>query len=86
MFKVIIKFNFGYFKYYYRNNDLQNHRLDGPSFENTGGDKFWYKNGKDHREDGPADEWGNGDKHYWLNGKEYSEKEYWVIIRFGGFV
>ncbi len=83
---MLIKFNFSDLKYDYFNNDLKFHRLDGPSFENTGRDKFWCKNGMDHREDGPAAEYRNGSKSYYLNGKIYAEKEYWVIVRFGVFV
>ena len=44
------------------------HRLDGPAFEYTNGDKGWYKNGYLHREDGPAYEHPNGRKEWYING------------------
>ncbi len=82
---MLIKFNLN-FKYLYYNNNLQWHRLDGPSYENNGGDKWWYKNGKSHREDGPAIEWIDHDKFYYFNNVRYSEKEYWTIVRFKGYL
>ncbi len=84
---MLIKFNYFYSKYEYYNNDLQCHRLDGPSFENADGDKCWYKNGSFHREDGPAvTEYYSGYNDYYLNGFFYKEKEYWNIIKFKGFL
>ncbi len=85
---MLIKFNYTYgnWNYNYYNSNLERHRLDGPCYENNYGDKSWLKNGMNHREDGPVVEWYNGDKDYYLNNKEYLEKEYWGIIRFGGFV
>lgn len=49
------------------------HREDGPAFEHTNGDKYWYLNGKQHREDGPAIENTNGNKYWYLNGELHRE-------------
>ncbi len=85
---MLIKFNFGNWKYYYINNNLENHRLDGPSFENVCGAKCWHKDGLYHREGGPAIEYVNvnGNKYYFLNGKGYTEEKYWQVIRFKGYL
>ena len=53
---------------YWKNEYGERHRLDGPAFENTYGDKWWYLNGNLHREDGPAFETVHGTKEWWLNG------------------
>ncbi len=82
---MLIKFNFS-FKYCYYNNNLKRHRLNAPTLESKSGSKAWAINGSWHREGGAAMEWDDGAKYYYLNGEVYSEKEYWQIIRFGGFV
>ncbi len=83
---MIIKFNFGFIKYSYYNNNLQRHRLDGPNCETTKGNKSWRKNGKLYREDGPAIELYDGYKYYYINDNIYNHKEYWKVIRFKGFL
>ncbi len=83
---MLIRFNFKLYKFYYVNNNLNMHRLDGPCFENRMGSKWWCKNGSYHREDGPAILWNNKIKDYCLNGIYYTEKEYWAIIRFKGYL
>jgi len=47
------------------------HREDGPAYENTKGDKYWYKEGRWHRLDGPAIEWKNGNKEWYKEGKHH---------------
>ncbi len=83
---MIIKFNFYYYNIMYYNNNLQPHRLDGPSYETKDGDKFWCQNGIRHREDGPAAELSNNHQYYYLNGRSYSLPDYWKIIRFKGYL
>ncbi len=83
---MLIKFNDKYYQYHYYNNDLQFHRLGGPSYEDENGNKFWYKNGNRHREDGPSIELSDELRCYYLNDQYYDEKEYWEIIRFKGFL
>ena len=51
------------------NKDGEYHRLDGPAYINSDGDKEWYINDKLHRVDGPSVEWVDGEKHWYLNGK-----------------
>lgn len=41
--------------------------------EYSGGNKFWFKDGKQHREVEPAVELINGDKFWWINGKRHRE-------------
>ena len=53
----------------YRNWDKELHRLDGPACECSGGDKYWYVDGKRHRIDGPAIEYASGGKEWWVDGK-----------------
>ncbi len=83
---MLITFNFYYFRYHYYNNNLEFHRLDGPSFENNFGSKYWCKNNLFHREDGPAIIYDHYNKRYYLHGKQYLEKEYWTIIKFKGYL
>jgi len=74
---------------YWRNDDGQFHRENGPAAEWANGNKFWWINGKCHREDGPAAEYANGDKSWWINGRRHREdgpaieradgtKEWWI--------
>ncbi len=72
MEKLIKKIN-SYGTIYYRNEQNQLHREDGPTIEYANGDKYWYQNDKLHREDGPALEWSNGDKFWYQNGKFHRE-------------
>jgi hypothetical protein len=60
--------NYKYWYIAYKNEDNNFHRLDGPAFEHSSGEKYWYKNGLRHREDGPAIEYANGYQSYWYNG------------------
>lgn len=39
----------------------------------TGGTKYWYKNGKLHKKDGPAVEYPNGGKEWWLYGMKHRD-------------
>jgi hypothetical protein len=74
---------------FWRNENRERHRLDGPAIEWANGDKYWYQNGKRHRIDGPAIEYADGDKIWYQNGKyhrldgpaiEYADGEkYWYI-------
>ncbi len=86
---MIIKFNFGKYKYDYYNNNLELHRLGGPCFETNNGKKYWCQNNLLHREDGPAIEHPEQIKQYYkyyLNSQPLSEAEYWKTIRFKGFL
>jgi hypothetical protein len=58
---------------FWRNENGEYHRKDGPAVERLNGDKFWYLNGKSHRVDGPACEYASGDKSWWLNGQLHRE-------------
>jgi hypothetical protein len=40
--------------YWYDENDLNFHRIEGPAIEKPNGDKFWFIHGRLHRLDGPA--------------------------------
>lgn len=74
-------------KYWFINNKC--HREDGPAVEYPNGSKKWLLNGKLHREDGPALIYAQSAgkyKHFYLNGNFYKEKDYWAVVRFGGFV
>jgi hypothetical protein len=53
---------------YWRNDNGDFHREDGPAIEWTNGDKEWYIDGKRHREDGPAIEYVNGSQDWYING------------------
>jgi hypothetical protein len=61
---------------YWRNQDGQLHREDGPAFENARGAKEWWLNGRLHREDGPACEYANGTKFWYLNDEKMTEEEF----------
>ena len=47
------------------------HRIDGPAFEGSDGDKQWWVNGQLHRLDGPAIIWSNGSKTWFVNGQRH---------------
>ena len=70
----------GTFNKYWKNENGQVHREDGPAYESSSGIRQWYKNGICHREDGPTIVWGNGKHEYFLNGKQYFKEEYWKEI------
>ena len=74
---------------FWRNEEGQLHREDGPAVERANGTKEWFKNGKLHREDGPAIEWDDGTKEWYKNGQLHRDdgpaverangtKEWWV--------
>ena len=65
---------------YYKNENGQFHRLNGPAIEYPYGTKEWYINGRLHREDGPAKIWGNGVTEYWLNHIKYSVEDWELEI------
>ncbi len=83
---MLIKFNYGCWKFEYYNNNLQDHRIGFASAQDIQNNKWWSKNGFRHREDGPAVEYINSYNFYHLNGKRYEEKQYWAIIKFKGFI
>jgi hypothetical protein len=56
---------------YWKNEEGQYNREDGPAIEWASGDKYWYQKGELHRLDGPAMEWGDGNKEWWVNGKRH---------------
>ena len=58
---------------YWKNDNGQYHREDGPAIENYNGDKEWYINGLRHRVDGPALEWKSGRKQWYINGQLHRE-------------
>jgi hypothetical protein len=60
---------------YWKNEEGQYHRENGPAIEWNNGDKSWYINGELHRENGPALENAGGSKSYWLNGIKVEEKD-----------
>ena len=61
---------------YWKNNNGELHREDGPAYEGADGSKSWYLNDKLHRIDGPAYEGANGAKGWYIDGLNYSEKEF----------
>jgi len=65
----------------YRNSKGMWHRLNGPAFENSDGDKGWYKEDQLHRTNGPAIEYSSRYKAWYLLHKEFDEKEFnsWMI-------
>jgi hypothetical protein len=74
---------------WYRNEQVQLHRIDGPAIEWADGNKAWFVNGQLHRPDGPAWEGANGGKEWWVTGRlhrtdgpaiEWASggKEWWV--------
>jgi hypothetical protein len=56
---------------WYRNEQGQLHRIDGPAMEGADGSKAWYLNGQRHRTDGSAIEWADGYKSWWVNGQPH---------------
>lgn len=64
-----------YFTFNVRHNRLDHHRVDGPAYVNSIGDKTYLFNGKFHRVDGPARIVKNC-RTYYLRGREYT-KERW---------
>jgi antitoxin component YwqK of YwqJK toxin-antitoxin module len=54
---------------FWRNEQGDFHREDGPAVELANGNKFWFLNGKYHRVDGPAVELADGTKEWYLNGQ-----------------
>ena len=74
---------------FYKNENGEYHRTDGPAIERSDGSKYWYLNGKRHRTNGPAVEYNNGTKEWWINGErhrtdgpaiEYSDgSKYWYL-------
>jgi hypothetical protein len=74
---------------FWRNQDGQYHREDGPAIEGADGSKEWYLNDQFHREDGPAVEYADGWKEWWVNDQLHREdgpaieyvngsKEWWL--------
>jgi len=61
---------------YWKNEEGEYHRLDGPAIERAKGNKLWYRNGKLHREDGPAFEGAHGCKEWYLEGSQYCEEKF----------
>ena len=62
---------------YWKNEEGQVSRDDGPALEYADGTRKWIKNEKLHREDGPAIVWEDGFHEYFLNGICYTKEEYW---------
>ena len=60
----------------YKNERGQWHREDGPAYEEPGGFKAWFINGKVHREDGPAIEYSDDSLRYYLNDIKYSVEDW----------
>ena len=58
---------------YFRNEQGELHRDDGPAVEYSYGSKWWYQNGKLHRVDGPAVESSNGSLLWYQNDKLHRE-------------
>lgn len=54
----------------WRNEKGDIHREDGPAYEWTNGDKYWYFNGYRHRIEGPAIEWFFGHKFWCVKGED----------------
>ncbi len=54
---------------YWRDEDGQPHRDDGPAMITPIGGLFWYQHGKRHREDGPAEIWTGGSMSWRQHGK-----------------
>ena len=61
---------------FWRNQNGEIHRLDGPAVIDSDGTQFYYQYGLKHREDGPAVIRANGTKEYWINGKKLTESEF----------
>ncbi len=56
--------------FFYRNEQGERHREDGPAVEFSGHFEWWI-NGKLHREDGPAIEFTNGIKIWYYNDQRH---------------
>ena len=65
---------------YWKNEEGQVSRDDGPALEYAEGIREWFKNGLRHRENGPAIIWDDGFCLYYLNDNLYFKKEYWKEI------
>ena len=52
---------------YWKNENGEYHREDGPAFIGANGYQEWYINGKRHREDGPAVIDADGTQYWWIN-------------------
>ena len=65
---------------FWRNQNGQFHREDGPAVEWAYGKKEWYLNDWLHREDGPAYEDADGVKEWYLNGDHLTEAEFKLIV------
>jgi hypothetical protein len=63
---------------FWKNEQGEYHREDGPAIEHADGYKAWWRNGERHRVDGPAIEYKEIEE-YWLYGTEY-KKEVWEEI------
>ena len=69
---------------FYKTDDDQYHREDGPAAMFATGCQMWYLNGKLHRADGPAIIYSDSSNEYYLNGIEYTEDAYKMIQFFNG--
>ncbi len=70
LFKMLIKFNFGSLDYSYYNNNLQEHREDGPAIK-------WKES---------DDEYFIQYEYWLHDNMYYSESEYWSVVRFKGYL
>lgn len=66
---------------FWKNENGEFHRINGPAAENADGTKYWYLNGRCHRIDGPAIEYADGTKYWYLNGRfMQTEKEFKELL------
>ena len=61
---------------FWKNKDVQLHRINGPAVEYVNGTKEWFVNGRLHRTDGPAIEFADGSKLWSVNGQRLTEQEH----------
>jgi hypothetical protein len=52
---------------FWKNENGELHREDGPAIEDWNGNKEWYLHGELHRRNGPAIEYRDGGKEWWLH-------------------
>lgn len=77
--KYIIIISNNKIRRWWYNKNYYPHRVDGPAFEHSCGDRYWYQNGKAHRVDGPALEYANGSKCWAIEGEEITKEEFYEI-------
>ncbi len=60
---------------FWKNENGELHRTDGPAWEGFSGNKAYYVSGLPHRTDGPAVIWSDGFETWHLNGNHYLDEK-----------